>query len=284
LSVRDARRQAGTLRTRLRAAPAKVPQARGLVVRHGPVTALRSVDLDLLGGEVVAVMGRNGAGKSSLLWAIQGGLRLDEGAVDMTGRDPGKLGPKAARALVGMVPQSPTDLLYLTTVGDELAQGDRDAGVVTGTCSAVLARLGIELPADRHPRDLSEGQRLALVLAIQLASAPPVVLLDEPTRGLDPMAKERLAQVVASLAADGKAVVVATHDVEFVAGVADRVVVMAEGEIVADGPTAEIVCGSPAFAPQVAKILAPDRWLTVAEVERSLAAVDESTPNRASDR
>ena len=105
------------------------------------------------------------------------------------------------------------------------------------------------------------------MLAIQLAAAPAVLLLDEPTRGLDPTAKARLASIVDDLArADGKAVVVATHDVEFVATVADRVVVLADGEIVADGPTADVVCSSPAFAPQVAKILHPEPWLTVAQV------------------
>jgi energy-coupling factor transport system ATP-binding protein len=295
LSVRDARRLAGPLRDRLQAVvptisahrgrPAAgretgstpVLRARRLVLRHGPVTALRSVDIDLLAGEVVALMGRNGAGKSSLLWSLQGGTRLDGGSVDAGGLDPSRLGPKEARAVVGMVPQTPADLLYLTTVADELAQGDRDADRPPGACQAVLDQLGVELPPDRHPRDLSEGQRLSLVLAIQLASAPPVLLLDEPTRGLDPSAKEQLAAILHHLAGAGHAVVVATHDVEFVAEVADRVVVMAEGEIVADGPTAETVCSSPAFAPQVAKILQPEPWLTVAEVAAALQIGDAMT-------
>ena len=118
--------------------------------------------------------------------------------------------------------------------------------------------------------DLSEGQRLGLVLAIQLASAPAVVLLDEPTRGLDASAKQRFAAIVRDLADEGRSIVIATHDVEFVAETVDRVVVMAEGEIVADGAAAEIVCSSAAFAPQVAKILFPSPWLTVAEVAEAL--------------
>ena len=122
------------------------------------------------------------------------------------------------------------------------------------------------LPGDHHPRDLSEGQRLGLVLAVQLTGVPAVLLLDEPTRGLDHLVKEQLTRLLRELAADGHAVVVATHDVEFVAGAADRVVVLADGEVVADGPTAEVVVASPAFAPQVAKVLHPDRWLTVDEV------------------
>jgi energy-coupling factor transport system ATP-binding protein len=96
------------------------------------------------------------------------------------------------------------------------------------------------------------------------------LLLDEPTRGLDYPAKRHFASVLASLASEGHAILLATHDVEFVATAAHRVVVMAEGEVVADGPTAEVVVSSPAFAPQVAKILAPEEWLTVDEVAKAL--------------
>jgi energy-coupling factor transport system ATP-binding protein len=121
-----------------------------------------------------------------------------------------------------------------------------------------------------HPRDLSEGQRLLLALAIVLAARPPLLLLDEPTRGLDYPTKARLAKILRELAAGGHGIVLATHDVELAAEVATRVIVLAEGEIVADGPTAEVVLASPMFAPQVAKILAPENWLTVAEVRAAI--------------
>jgi energy-coupling factor transport system ATP-binding protein len=124
---------------------------------------------------------------------------------------------------------------------------------------------------DSHPRDLSEGQKLALVLAIQLSAAPKIVLLDEPTRGLDYQAKRGLSRIVRELAEQGHSVLIATHDVEFVAESADRVIVLADGEIVADGPTAEVIVASPAFAPQTAKILAPLPYLTVDQVARDLA-------------
>jgi ABC-type multidrug transport system ATPase subunit len=100
-----------------------------------------------------------------------------------------------------------------------------------------------------------------------------VVLLDEPTRGLDYPGKARLRELVRALAADGRAVVLATHDVEFAAAAADRVVVMAEGEVIADGRTADVLVASPAFAPQVAKVLAPQPWLTVDQVAHALAGV-----------
>ncbi|RAJ45360.1 energy-coupling factor transport system ATP-binding protein [Kitasatospora sp. SolWspMP-SS2h] len=289
LSVRDARRAAAPLRGELAAHPVPPPRRTGavggtvltaerIVVRHGPVLAVREVSLYLRAGEVTALMGRNGSGKSSLLWALQGSGPRQGGTVGTTGAsggkpvDPKRVSAAEARRLVGLVPQTPTDLLYLDTVGAELAQSDRDAAAPGPETRAVLDRLAPGIPDGLHPRDLSEGQKLSLVLAVQLAAAPRVVLLDEPTRGLDYRAKEALIGVVDRLAAEGHAVVVSTHDVEFVAAAADRVMVMAEGEVVADGPTAEVITASPTFAPQTAKVLAPLPYLTVRQVGSALDA------------
>jgi energy-coupling factor transport system ATP-binding protein len=244
--------------------------ARGITVRYGDVAAVRSVDLDLRPGTLTALMGRNGSGKSSLLWALQGSGRRQAGTVAVEGRDPIALGAAEARRLVGLVPQSPSDLLYLDSVAAECAQADRETGVEPGTCRGLLDRLVGGIDPALHPRDLSEGQRLALVLAIQLTATPRVFLFDEPTRGLDYVAKTRFAGVVRELAAAGRPVLLSTHDVEFVATVATRVIVMAQGELIADGSATEILTASPAFAPQVARILAPDRWLSVAEIAEAL--------------
>ena len=159
------------------------------------------------------------------------------------------------------MPQTAADLLYLETVAEECAAADGG----TGRCRAILDRLVPGIPDDQHPRDLSEGQRLALALAIVLSGEPRVLLLDEPTRGLDYAAKHALAGILRELADDGHAVLVATHDVEFVAQVADDVVVLAEGEVVSSGPVRRVVAESPAFAPQVTKVLGPP-WLRVDEV------------------
>ncbi|SHG31620.1 energy-coupling factor transport system ATP-binding protein [Jatrophihabitans endophyticus] len=285
LSVRDARRRAGPLRDALAGRP--LPPARtgtaggsialtagNVVVRYADVVAVAGVDLDVPAGQVVALMGHNGSGKSSLLWALQGAGRRHDGTVDVAGRDPRRLAVAEARRLVGLVPQTPADLLYLGSVRAELAQADREAGVdaatAGGSARALLDRLAPGIEDELHPRDLSEGQRLSLVLAVQLRAAPRVVLLDEPTRGLDYLAKQALIGIVDALAAEGRAVIISTHDVEFTAAAADRVVVLAEGEVVADGPTAEVVVASPAFAPQTAKILRPLPYLTVAQVARAL--------------
>lgn len=284
MSVRDGWRAAGSLRRRLaedtvpavppvdRMVPAQPAlSATGLTVRHGDLVALRAVDLSLLHGQVAAVMGRNGAGKSTLLWALQGSGPRTSGEVSLGDLDPRDLPPARRRRRVGMVPQTPADLLYLPTVAQECAQADRESGSQAGTCRSLLDRIVPGVDDDLHPRDLSEGQRLGLVLAIQLTADPEVLLLDEPTRGLDYQGKSALATVLRELAAQGRAVLLSTHDVEFVAECADRVVVLAAGEVVADGPTAEVVTSSPAFAPQVAKVLGHG-MLTVADVVDRLGA------------
>ncbi len=284
LSIRQARRHAGDLRHRLHGATPPgsaadpgptVVATKGLVVTHGTTTAVRSVDLEVGEGEVVALMGRNGSGKSSLLWAVQGSGRRAGGSVAVDGVDPAGTAPAVARRLVALVPHDPSDLLFADSVEEECAAGDAESAVDPGSCRSLLDRILPGVPGDRHPGDLSEGQRLALVLAIQLAASPRVMLLDEPTRGLDYAAKRHLTGVLRALATEGTAVVVATHDVEFAAATATRVVVMAQGEVVADGPTAAALTASPAFSPQVARVMRPDPWLTVDEIA---AALGEASP------
>jgi energy-coupling factor transport system ATP-binding protein len=277
VTVREARRRAGDLRARIGDPAAEVPdgaretilRAERVVVRYGAVVAVREVSLDLDAGDVVAVMGRNGSGKSSLLWALQGTGRRDGGRVSVNGRDPAKAGAEAARRLVGLVPQTATDLLYLETVDDECAAADRQGTAEPGTCRALLDRFAPGIDGGTHPRDLSEGQRLALVLAVVLSARPPVIALDEPTRGLDYAGKSELAEVLRKLAGDGHAVLVSTHDAEFVAIAADRVVVLADGEVVSEGSAAVVLEQSPAFAPQTTKVLGPG-WLTVDQVRQAI--------------
>ncbi|SED47966.1 ABC transporter ATP-binding protein [Streptomyces sp. TLI_105] len=242
----------------------------GLAVRRGRVEALRRIDLTVTPGETIALMGRNGAGKSTLLSTLVGMIEPTRGSVRVAGRAPHATDPRDLIRQVGLVPQEPRDLLYADTVAGECAAADADAGATPGTCRALVEELLPGVADDTHPRDLSEGQRLALALAVVLTGRPPLLLLDEPTRGLDYAAKARLVAHLRKLAAEGHAIVLATHDVELAAELAHRVVIVADGEVVADGPTAEVVVSSPAFSPQVAKILAPQPWLTVEQVEAAL--------------
>ena len=290
LSVRDARREAASLRKALPDVDASVhaPVSAGgplasvshLVVSYGPTPAVRDVSMVFVEGEIVALMGRNGAGKSTLLRALVGLASPSRGAVTSGGLDPRRCRPSQLIKAVGLVPQNASDILYAESVADECSTADRDAGATSGTAAGLLAKLAPEVAGDSHPGDLSEGQRLILALCVVLTAAPPLVLLDEPTRGLDYGAKRRLVTILRELAAKGHGVVLATHDVELVAEIATRVFVMADGEIVADGPTSEVVVSSPVFAPQVAKVLAPLPWLTVAEVAKALSAANGGLTTR----
>ncbi|MET8567012.1 ATP-binding cassette domain-containing protein [Streptomyces sp. NPDC004783] len=304
LTVRDARRRAAPLRERLadRRPPRRVPsgaalpaprpapasrlrrrrrttdapspyaaEVRSLAVRRGRVEALRDVGLTVSPGETVALMGRNGAGKSTLLSALVGLVEPSAGSVRVGDAVPHRTAPRELVRRVGLVPQEPRDLLYADTVAAECRAADRDADAADGTCRALLTELLPGVTDDTHPRDLSEGQRLTLALAVVLTARPPLLLLDEPTRGLDYAAKARLAGILRDLSADGHAIVLATHDVELAAELADRVVLLAEGEVIADGPAADVVVASPSFAPQVSKVLAPQKWLTVAQVREALS-------------
>ncbi|MGP4048019.1 ABC transporter ATP-binding protein [Streptomyces sp. 2A115] len=243
-----------------------------LAVRRDRTEVLHHVTLAVAPGETVALMGRNGAGKSTLLSALVGLVAPAAGSVRVGGVEPHRTAPRDLVRRVGLVPQEPRDLLYADTVAAECAAADGDAGTEPGTCRALVSELLPGIEDDTHPRDLSEGQRLALALAVVLTARPPLLLLDEPTRGLDYAAKSRLVTVLRGLAAEGHAIVLATHDVELAAELSHRVVILADGEPVADGPTAAVVVASPSFAPQVAKILAPQKWLTVTQVREALRA------------
>ncbi|MFC8247940.1 ABC transporter ATP-binding protein [Streptomyces chartreusis] len=246
-------------------------EVRSLAVTRERIRALRHIDLTVTPGETIALMGRNGAGKSTLLNTLVGLVEPTTGSVAVGGTVPHRTPPRDLVRRVGLVPQEPRDLLYADTVAAECTAADADAGAEPGTCRALVSELLPGIADDTHPRDLSEGQRLTLALAVVLTARPPLLLLDEPTRGLDYAAKERLVTLLRDLAGRGHAIVLATHDVELAAELADRVVLLAEGEVIADGPTADVVVSSPSFAPQVTKILAPQEWLTVTQVREALA-------------
>ncbi len=190
---------------------------------------LRGVDLEIAPGERVALMGRNGAGKSTLLRVAAGLIAPTRGRV------------RGGR--VALLLQNPGDYALHDRVGDELP-------------ADALAAAGLSELADRHPRDLSGGERQRLALAIVLHGArPAVVALDEPTRGMDRPHKDALVALLRDLAAQGSAIVVATHDAEFVAAAATRTVLLGDGRPVADAPTADVLAGGWYFATQTARIL-----------------------------
>jgi energy-coupling factor transport system ATP-binding protein len=277
-SVREVRRLTNDVREKIVAAPASVPNTKptvievdSVVVTYDQKDALKKVSTTIKAGEIVALMGRNGAGKSSLLETIVGVASPQAGSVSVNGVKPITLQGRERRIAIGYVPQEPADLLYLQSVSQECQSADRENEIPPGSTFQFLNRLVPHISGDTHPHDLSEGQRLALVLSIVLSSNPKVLILDEPTRGLDYQAKRLFSLALQEFARKfDSPVLLATHDVELVAELADRVIFLAEGEIVADGTTLDVLLSSPAFAPQVAKVMAPQPWLTVDDVVAAL--------------
>jgi energy-coupling factor transport system ATP-binding protein len=267
LTVRDARALARALPARTiqprNASGAVHVELRGVTAGYHGVPALREIDLRIHEGEIVAVLGRNGSGKTTLLRTIAGIHQTEAGEVRVGGRAP------RPGIDVGLCPQEPESILFANTVADELratlnARGIEEEPVLK------LHALGIDDLATRHPRDLSAGQRLLVATAAVAVGRAPVLLLDEPTRGVDPEAKDRLARFVRSHAADGGLVVLATHDVELAAAVATRVVMLAGGQIVADGDPATVLGDSHVFAPQMTRVFGPG-WLTPEQVAEAMA-------------
>lgn len=279
LSVRDARRQASKHLSL--GAPASTEKKSD---KHSPLvevecatlgypsrTVIKELSCNISSGEIIALMGRNGSGKSTFLKSLAGLVEVIGGQISLAGRDPKTLSGRELVALIGYVPQEPSDLLYGQSVAEECALADHDNGLDPGRTFDLACRLLPEINPTTHPRDLSEGQRLILVLAIVLTTKPKLLILDEPTRGLDYQSKERLIEILRELAArDSTAVLLATHDVELVAELAQRVLFIADGELVSDGDVREVLTASLPFAPQISKIFAPAKWLTVGEVVDAL--------------
>ena len=278
LSVRDVRRMTEDIRSAGKDPEIIQPKlgevtitTKNLSLSYQGKAALRNVTTSIYTGEIVALMGRNGAGKSSLLTSLVGLNKDANGSSQISGIDSAELKGKVRREIVGFIPQEPSDLLYGQSVAGECAQADKDNECAPGTALALLERIVPAIDSNTHPRDLSEGQRLALALAIVLSAQPQVLILDEPTRGLDYQSKALLITLLKSFAKElDRSVLIATHDVELVAELCDRVIFLSEGEVVADGPTLEILLSSPAFAPQVAKVMSPRPWLTVSDVMKAV--------------
>ena len=243
-----------------------VIELRGVWFAYDGQEALRGIDLTICAGEIVALMGRNGSGKTTLLKNLVGLLRPQEGRVKLFGEDIRHRETQDIARQVGYVPQDPNALLFADTVRDEVIFTRRSHGLSLGAPLDVLRRLNLESLADAYPRDLSAGERQRVALAAIIAAEPQVLLLDEPTRGMDYLQKRSLARFLREQQKRGRTTVLATHDVELVAQVADRIVLLGDGEVVVDGPTREVMTDSLVFAPQVNKLLRDPRFLTVADV------------------
>ena len=271
-------------------APISAPQSppylqiQRLEVSYDNQPVLRGVNLTGWPGEIIALMGRNGAGKTTLLKSLVGLVKAQRGHVRLAGQDIAGRSVADICREVGYLPQDPNALLFADTVLDELLMtlrnhrldpADRPLPPLT-----LLQQLGLADKAEAYPRDLSVGERQRVALGAIMITQPQALLLDEPTRGLDYAAKQKLAELLKQWTRESKIIVLVTHDVELAALVADRVALMSQGEIIAEGSPADVLGNSPLFAPQVARLFPGTGWLTVEDV---LNAVRDGS-NKGSDQ
>jgi cobalt/nickel transport system ATP-binding protein len=204
--------------------------------------ALRGVDLDITAGERVAVLGPNGAGKTTLILHLNGILLPQAGEVAIGGLPVTKANFKEIRRRVGVVFQDPDDQLFMPTVRDDVAFGPANLGLagdaVEARVHAALDAVGMDGAGGRPPHHLSFGQRRRVALATVLAMDPQILVLDEPTSNLDPAARRDLADILVTLPVTA---IIVTHDLPYALELCPRSVILNDGVIVADGPTADLL-------------------------------------------
>lgn len=241
-----------------------VLSAQNVVFSYNGTPVLHGIDLQVRSGEVLALMGRNGSGKSTFLKCIIGLLRVTKGTIKINDVSVNGLEIAEIAKKVAYLPQNPDDLLFAETVFEELETTLVNHKMKNGdSIQKLLDELGLSEEINSYPRDLSTGQRQRVALGAVTITQPDLLLLDEPTRGLDSQTKTNMLEIWQQWLAKGAAIIVVTHDVELAAKIADRVAVLSQGEIITSGPPREVLGNSPLFAPQISRLF-PDRgWLTV---------------------
>ncbi|MFQ5595329.1 MAG: ATP-binding cassette domain-containing protein, partial [Anaerolineae bacterium] len=225
------------------------------------VAALRGVDLWVGQGEVVAIVGSNGAGKTTLLRCVMGLVDPSQGQIELLGRDARAMSTSDLAAFVGFVPQNAGAMLFTDSVQEEIAF-TRRSHALPPNGRGVLETFHLLPLAEQYPWDLSVGERQRVAIAAFLAAEPELLLLDEPTRGLDYRQKATLTSVLRQHQAAGNAALLVTHDVELVAAAANRMVILEEGQVVAEGPTSEVMRDHPRFASQLSRLFQDGRLTT----------------------
>ncbi|MFN2117042.1 MAG: ABC transporter ATP-binding protein [Candidatus Promineifilaceae bacterium] len=238
------------------------------------VLALDGIDFQLHKGEILAVMGANGSGKSTLLRCIIGLLQPLSGDVLLKGRS--VLGQETVDLTrrIAYLPQYPDDLLFAETVRQELEITlDNHEIFAPDRVDTTLQKLSLAPFADYYPRDLSTGQRQRTALGAITVAQPDILLLDEPTRGQDGLIKSQLLKIWQRWKSEGMGLIIVSHDVELVAQLADRVMILADGKIEAVGSAESVLSDSSLFAPQIARLFPGSGWLTVEDALNGLAKV-----------
>jgi energy-coupling factor transport system ATP-binding protein len=260
-----------------RAAGNEVVRARDLRQRYrspaGSYLALRGVDLSVAAGELVALVGANGSGKTTLLRALTGLLPLETGEISIGGLELSRASPRQVASMVAHVFQNPEAGFVAATVEDEVAYGPRALGwppaEVESHTLALLERFGLRPLARANPFTLSQGQKRRLSVAASLVLGPRVLLLDEPTFGQDRQSAEALLDEIGQLRDQGLAIVVATHDLSLVRRIADRVVALADGEVVFAGQYHDLIAQAATLERIGQEVPVLDRLLSLSLWERA---------------
>jgi len=245
------------------------------VYAEGP-TAVKNISLKIFEGEFIAVMGRNASGKTTLVKHINGLLKPTKGQVIVDGIDTRKATIAELAQEVGFVFQNPNDHLFADTVEEEIAFTLKNLGYegkeAASRVDDMLEMFKLKDYRRQYPRSLSGGERQRVALASVLAAHPKVLILDEPTRGMEHRLKGELMRFVKDYRDRGNAVILVTHDVETVAEHADRVILLSEGSIVVDGPRHDVLSQALLFSPQINRLVqafekygVSDKILTVEE-------------------
>jgi energy-coupling factor transport system ATP-binding protein len=226
-----------------------VVEAEDLWSHYKDDAILRGIHLRLDYGECVALIGKNGAGKTTLAKHLNGLLKPDRGSLKILGHDTRKTPVSKLARHVGFAWQNPNDQLFRTTVREEVLTGPRALQAYDPSwCDRLFERLGLGPLLDRSPFSLSEGQKKRVSFAAALASQPELIIFDEPTAGQDELFRREVATLLHELQREGRTVVLVTHDLEFAAQHASRWLILAEGQIIADGSPDAVMANPMAMA------------------------------------
>ena len=222
-------------------------------------TALKNVNLQIHKGEMVAIMGRNASGKTTLLKHINGLLKPTKGKVKVAGMDTRKVTVAELARKVGFVFQNPNDHIFADTVEEEIDFVLKNLGFAGAEISArveeMLEIFQLGEYRRQYPRSLSGGERQRVALASILVAKPELLILDEPTRGMEYRLKAELMNLLKDYRASGNTVILVTHDVETVAEYADRVILLSEGKVIVDDNKREVLSQALSFSPQINRLM-----------------------------
>jgi energy-coupling factor transport system ATP-binding protein len=235
----------------------------GIHFAYNGKNVLNGISLEAFPGKALTIMGRNGSGKSTLLKCVMGMLQPAKGDIQFKGQNSAGRDTVDLAREIAYLPQNPSDLLFAESVREEFEITLRNHGIfLENGVDSLITNLGLGECQSAYPRDLSTGQRQRVALGCVAVTLPSLLLMDEPTRGLDTKTKDDLIAIWRNWLGQGMGLILVTHDVEMAAAISDWVVIISQGEIIASGPPVEVLRGSPLFAPQIARLFPDSDWLT----------------------